>query len=232
MRSRIAIIAFILSAVALAASVWATVGPIVVKQDAAAVQSQAKSLADQVSEACAKGGPVAQQLGPACAKAAEVNDQPPVAQATPQPDPAALRQAARAEVAAYCAIRNGCRGTDGQSPNFDLIVDAVVAKIPAPRDGRDAPTPNYAALVAAYCGQADEPCRGAKGEKGDPPECVAEPGQCRGADGQPPAGWTTSYADGSTGTCSRAPDFDPAAPRYTCTRSAPPSTDPPLPLGG
>lgn len=241
MRSRITIITLILSVVAIAAAAWATISPIIVRQDAAAVQSQAKSLADQVAEACAKGGPVAQQLGQACAKAAEVKDQPPVAQAAAQPDPAQLRQAARTAVAEYCAApSHPCRGADGSSPPFDAIVDAVVAKIPTPKNGtdgqngRDAPVPDYAALVAAYCGQADEPCRGPegkKGDKGDPPPCLAEPGQCRGADGQPPAGWTTSYPDGSTGSCTRAPDFDPASPRYTCTRSAPPSTDPPI-VGG
>lgn len=241
MRSRIAVLAFVLAAIALAASAWATIGPLVLRQDAAVVQSQAKSLADQVGEACAKGGPAAEELvrRGACAKAAEVKDQPPVAQAAPQVDPGALRQAARTEVVAYCAAPNHpCRGTDGSTPPFDAIVDAVVARIPAPepgRDGRDAPTPDYRGLVAAYCGQADEPCRGPKGEKGekgDPPACMAEASQCRGANGQPPASWTTTYSDGTTETCGRADNFDPAAPRYTCTRSAPPSTDPPLPLGG
>jgi hypothetical protein len=240
MRSRISVLAFVLASIALAASAWATIGPLVIRNDAAAVQSQAKSLADQVADACAKGGPVAQQLGPACAKAAEVKQQPNVATpAAAQVDPGALRQAARVEVVAYCAAPNHpCRGTDGSTPPFDAIVDAVVAKIPAPKkgdDGRDAPTPDYRGLVAAYCGQADQPCRGSqgeKGEKGDPPACMAEAGQCRGANGQPPASWTTTYSDGTTETCGRADNFDPASPRYTCTRSAPPSTDPPLPLGG
>src|SRR4051794_19345555 len=105
MRSRIAVLAVVLAAIALAASAWATIGPLVIRNDAAAVQSQAKSLADQVAEACAKGGPVAQQLGQACAKAAEVKQQPNVAAipATAPIDPGALRQAARTAVAEYCA---------------------------------------------------------------------------------------------------------------------------------
>ena len=226
-----------IAVVALAASTWAIVYPTNVRQDAAAVQSQAKDLADPVAEACAKGGPVAQQLGNACAKAAEVRDQPPVAQAAPTVDPAELRQATRTAVAEYCAAPNHpCRGADGSMPPFDAIVDAVVAKIPAQKNGTDghdganATAEQAAAAVAAYCGQADEPCRGkpgAKGEEGDPPPCMAEATQCRGADGQPPAGWTTSYSDGTTETCSRATPFDPAAPHYTCTRSAPPSSSPP-----
>ncbi|HEY3482522.1 MAG TPA: hypothetical protein VGL02_26830 [Streptomyces sp.] len=242
MRNRITIVAFILSAVALAASAWATIGPIVIKQDAAAVQSQAQSLADQVTEACAKGGPAAAELvrRGACAKAAEVKDQPPVAQAAVV-DPDQLRQAARTAVAEYCAApSHPCRGADGSTPPFDAIVDAVVARVPPPKngtdgqDGQDATAAQVADAVAAYCGQADEPCRGpagARGQDGQTPTCVSEPSECRGADGQPPAGWTTTYPDGSTGTCTRVSDFDPANPRYTCTRSAPPTNNPP-PLGG
>jgi hypothetical protein len=163
--------------------------------------------------------------------------QPPAsATSTASVDPAEVRQAARTAVAEYCAApTHPCRGSDGSTPSFDAIVTAVVARIPTPQNGRDAPLPNYAALVASYCAQDGEPCRGpqgAKGEKGDPPPCMADASHCRGDDGQPPAGWTTSYPDGSTGSCTRAADFDPAAPRYACTRSAPPSTDPPLPLGG
>lgn len=228
-----------IAVVALAASTWAIMYPTNVRQDAAAVQSQAKSLADQVAEACAKGGPVAAQLGRACAKAAEVKDQPPVAAPAPQVDPEQLRQAARTAVAEYCAAPNHpCRGADGSTPPFDAIVDAVLAKIPTPKngtDGQNATATQVADAVAAYCGQADEPCRGkagtngTNGKDGQTPPCMAEATQCRGADGQPPAGWTTSYSDGTTETCSRATPFDPAAPHYTCTRSAPPSssTQPP-----
>lgn len=38
-----------------------------------------------------------------------------------------------------------------------------------------------------------------------------------GKDGQPPSGWTTTYPDGSTETCQRAANFDPASPQYECT---------------
>src|SRR4051812_34008553 len=118
-----------LSLIALLAASWAIYQQTTVRQDAAAVQTQAKSLADQVGEACTKGGPAAAELvrRGACAKAAEVKDQPPVAQATTQPDPAALRQAARTAVAEYCAApARPCRGADGSTPPFDAIVDAVV----------------------------------------------------------------------------------------------------------
>lgn len=167
--------------------------------------------------------------------------QPPPASvtSTASVDPAEVRQAARTAVAEYCAApTHPCRGSDGSTPPFDLIVDAVVGRIPAPKNGTDganATAAQVADAVAAYCGQPGEPCRGTagvNGHDGQTPTCVSEPSQCRGDDGQPPAGWTTTYPDGSTGSCTRAEDFDPAAPRYACTRSAPPSTDPPLPLGG
>lgn len=191
-----------------------------------AQHDQLRALADQVRQLGAV--PVVEPASPPQAEPATV-------------DPAVVREAARTAVLDYCASRNQCRGPDGAAPNIDLVVDAVVAKIPTPedgRDGRDAPTPDWAAQVAAYCGQSTEPCRGPAGENGESPPCMSEPAQCQGndgrdgANGQPPAGWTTNYADGSTETCTRASPFDPASPRYECTRSAPPSTDPPLPLGG
>ncbi|MFB9925984.1 hypothetical protein ACFORO_12605 [Amycolatopsis halotolerans] len=40
-----------------------------------------------------------------------------------------------------------------------------------------------------------------------------------GQPGQPPSGWTTTYPGGVTETCSRAANFDPSNPRYTCTVS-------------
>lgn len=185
----------------------------------------ARALADQVMRL--GGTPVVQPPPPASVSS------------TASVDPAEVRQAARTAVAEYCAApTHPCRGSDGSTPPFDAIVDAVVAKIPTPkdgRDGRDAATPDYAALVAAYCGQAGEPCRGPageRGEKGDPPPCMAEPSQCRGADGQPgptcPPGYELHDAvfaapDGTTYTGKAC--VDPAS-------SAPPSTDPPLPFGG
>ena len=122
------------------------------------------------------------------------------------------------------------------------------------RDGRDGVTPPCMAepdrcrgpVGAAGAAGADgkDGANGADGQSGQSPPCLAEPGQCRGTDGrngadgangedgQPPAGWTTSYPDGTSETCARADPFDPGSPRYECTRSAPPSTDPPLPIPG
>lgn len=220
-----------LSLIALLAASWAIYQQTTVRQDAAAVQTQAKSLADQVGEACAKGGPVAQQLGKACAKAAEVQDQPAVAAPATQPDPAALRQAARTAVAEYCAApARPCRGADGSTPPFDAIVDAVVARIPAPKngtdgqDGRDAPVPDYTAVVASYCGQADEPCRGPAGQKGDSGETGPRgPAGPTCPDGYELRDAVITAPDGTT--YSGKACVDP-------NTSAPPSTDPPLPLGG
>lgn len=236
-------LAIAISVLAFVAAGYAVYEPYTVRQDAAAVQTQAKSLADQVGEACAKGGPAAAELvrRGACAKAAEVKDQPNVAttQTATQPDPSAVRQAARTAVADYCAAPNQpCRGSDGSTPPFDAIVDAVVAKIPAPKNGTDgqngadATTAQVVDVVVAYCGQPEEPCRGRPGTNGESPPCLTEPGQCRGADGQPgpacPDGYELRDAvitapDGTT--YSGKACVDPGS-------SAPPSTDPPLPLGG
>ena len=220
---------------ALLAAAFAIWEPYTVRQDAAAAQSQAKTLADQIAEACAKGGPVAAELGPACAKAAEVQDQPPVAEAAPEPDPALLRQAARTAVIDYCATRNGCRGPDGAAPDIDAIVTTVLAQIPPPRDGLPGRDGDAVAAVAAYCGQASDPCRGPTGPAGASPPCLSEPAQCRGNngnDGLPgptcPEGYELRDAvitapDGST--YSGKACVDPNS-------SNPPSTNPPLPLGG
>lgn len=228
-------LAVAISVMALIAAGWAIYEPYTVRQDAAAVQSQAKSLADQVAEACAKGGPAAAQLGAACAKAAEVKDQPPVADhATAAADPVQLRQAARTAVAEYCAAPNRpCRGSDGSTPPFDAIVDAVVARIPAPadgtdgRDGADATAAQVSDAVAAYCGQPEEPCRGPAGQAGSTGATGAT-----GAAGAPgpacPDGYELRDAvitapDGSTYAGKAC--VDPST-------SAPPTTDPPLPIPG
>lgn len=111
-------------------------------------------------------------------------------------DPSVLRQAARDAVEDYCAPRNGCRGADGSTPDFEAIVTAVVARVPTPangQDGENATTTQVAAAVAAYCGAPADPCRGpaggkgADGKDGQSPPCLAEPAQCRGADGAPGA---------------------------------------------
>ena len=228
-------IAVAIAVFALLAAGYAVWEPYTVRQDAAAVQSQAKGLADQVAEACAKGGEAAAELGSACAKAAEVKDQPPVAADVPQIDHGALRQAAFTAVLDYCAARNGCRGPDGATPDLNAIVTTVLARIPPPKEGEPGRDGDAVAAVAAYCGQASDPCRGPAGQKGDSPDCLKEATQCRGRDGEPgkngptcPDGFELRDAvitapDGST--YSGKACVDPAS-------SAPPSADPPLPLGG
>src|ERR1044072_7228377 len=54
---------------------------------AAAAQGQARSLADQVAEACAKGGDTAKELGSACSRATSIQRTVPV----PVPGPAGAR---------------------------------------------------------------------------------------------------------------------------------------------
>lgn len=156
----------------------------------------------------------------------------------PQPsttaDPAVLRATVRTEVENYCAARNGCRGPDGVSPNLDVIVNQVLAKVPAPkdgRDGRDAPTPDWQAQVAAYCGQAGEPCRGKPGVDGQ-----------NGHDGAPGVSITRQYFDrDSSGQCRNYNDFSDGRTRVdegqagdvACAPSSPPTQTTPaiLPPG-
>ncbi|MFF4600544.1 hypothetical protein [Amycolatopsis sp. NPDC001319] len=99
-------------------------------------------------------------------------------------DPDQLRAAARSAVDDYCSTRDQCRGPDGMTPDFDALTNAVLARIPIPKDGapgKDAPTPDVAGAVAAYCGQDNDPCRGQAGAKGDtgdtgPAGATGEPG--------------------------------------------------------
>lgn len=56
---------------------------------------------------------------------------------------------------------------------------------------------------------------GPAGPQGDPGPAGAQ--GPAGASGQPPAGWTYTDATGATYDCERVSNFDPAAPRYTCT---------------
>jgi len=51
-----------------------------------------------------------------------------------------------------------------------------------------------------------------------PPGAAGAPG-APGANGEPPQGWTVTRGDGTTETCTRADNFDPAAPQYTCTET-------------
>lgn len=47
-----------------------------------------------------------------------------------------------------------------------------------------------------------------------------------GAAGQPPAGWTFTDPAGITYSCTRAADFDPSSPEYTCSPDAPSQPSP------
>lgn len=181
------VLALVVSLIALGAAgwvVWAQVD----------TQQQATSLADQVAEACIKGGPGAAELGSACQKAAEVKDSPVPTPTEPTVDMDAVRQAARAAVLDYCSQPSEpCRGADGQSPDIDALVDMVVARVPLPKNGidgtngKDAPPVTDRQLYSqfvAYCSLPTEPCRGPAGADGQTPPCMAEAAQCQGADGR------------------------------------------------
>lgn len=125
-----------------------------------------------LQRAAVKNGDIATQLGDQIRAlgATPVVDPSNATVPAANVDPAALRQAARSAVEDYCATRDQCRGANGQAPDFDALTNAVLARIPTPKDGapgKDAPTPDVVGAVAAYCGQDTDPCRGQAGTKGD-----------------------------------------------------------------
>ncbi len=129
MRGRTGLIALVLVLVALAGVGWLVYGQVDARDAATTATTErdqatderdqaagaAKSLADQVTEACAKGGPAAAELGSACAQAARV-------QATPVPaagrdgDPGRPgRDGVNGSTPACYAEPNQCRGADGKN---------------------------------------------------------------------------------------------------------------------
>lgn len=101
--------------------------------------------------------------------------------------------------------------------------------------GREGPPGPAGAPGSAVTGPAGPP--GAVGPSGAPGEpgkdgadgqpgadgAAGQPG-ADGAPGQPPAGWTTTYPDGSSDVCTRAPEFNPDTPEYACTHTEPGGT--------
>jgi hypothetical protein len=146
------------------------------------------------------------------------------------PDSQVLAAASTAQVAAKIAAETIVVPTPAQ---IREEIAAQLAKLPPPPVG---PAPQQLdEAVQAYLTANSERLRGPRGDQGEPgksPPCLAEPAQCQGAQGQqglrgePPVGWTVEEADGSTTTCQRAAEFDPAAPQYRCSHAASPSPSP------
>lgn len=123
----------------------------------------------------------------------------------------------------------GSRGAPGQS--------VTGARGPQGEPGKDAPT------VAPSPGASGVPGKAGKdgkdgadsivpGPSGPPGrDATGAPGQDGkdgkdgqdGTDGSPPAGWSYTDPQGVQYTCSPVADFDPSAPRYTCTAASAPS---------
>ncbi|MFB7867384.1 collagen-like protein [Streptomyces sp. NPDC056069] len=117
---------------------------------------------------------------------------------------------------------------------------AVPVPIPGPKGdkgdkgdpGQSAPAPSPIPGPTGATGLPGEPGRdgaagtpgkdGAAGKDGAP----GTPGK-DGADGKPPAGWTYTDPQGVTYTCTPVAGFDPAAPRYACTATAPSTPEQP-----
>lgn len=104
----------------------------------------------------------------------------------------------------------------------------VLVPVPGPSGapGRPAPTPNMTALARLAAGLVT-PSPGPSGAAGVNGTDGRDGRD--GADGQPPAGWTWVDPSGNSYECDRAPDFDPANPRYVCTATSTPSPSPSSP---
>lgn len=115
------------------------------------------------------------------------------------------------------------------------------AEVPVPIPGPVGPTGAPGATGASgppgppgpsgQPGASGVPGVGATGPAGPagPPGPAGADGQdgkdgTNGSDGQPPAGWTYTWSEQNgethTVTCTRAADFDPSSPQYTCTDSS------------
>lgn len=150
-------------------------------QQRTVIADKATQAADPLLALCAGTDDVARRLQaartkdgtPLCAQAADVKVEAaqvaPTTIVTQKTDPATVYAA----VVQYCAQHDGCRGPDGQTPDFDAIVAAVTARIPTPAngaDGKNAPAVTGAQIfqqVQTYCSMDSDPCRGAAGKKGD-----------------------------------------------------------------
>lgn len=141
----------------------------------------------------------------------------------------------------------GSRGAPGQS-----IVGPRGPRGPAGPSGEPAPTLTPSPGASGASGAPGRPgasstVPGPSGAPGSPgvagPAGPAGPaGQdgkdgTNGTDGQPPSGWTYTWtsSDGVTHTvtCTRAANFDPSSPQYTCADSASsPSPGPSNPAAG
>jgi hypothetical protein len=214
--------------VSLLASGWVVYGQVTSVGTARAAQEQAKTLAEQVNEACAKGGPAAAELGQACRKAAEV--------AVPV-EPVGIASVEHAE----CALT--VRLTDGRQTTADNICGrngddgrSITSASPSGCDVILSWSDATTTRVGPLCGPAgpsgtpgadgQDGQDGAPGEPG-PAGPQGPPGDA-GTDGAPPRGWVTTRADGSEETCTRDAGSPDDAPTYRCETTSPPTL---LPIG-
>ena len=125
----------------------------------------------------------------------------------------------------------GPPGRDGVSPDptqVAALAASMVHPIPGPSGppgvaGKDSTVPGPQGPAGANSTVA-----GPAGPQGPPGQNSNVPGPAGapGAAGQPPAGWTYSDSLGNTYDCERASNFDPSAPRYTCTQTGSPTPAP------
>ncbi len=207
MRVRTGVAALVLALVALGGVAWLVYGQLDARDEASTATTErdqaagtARSLADQVADACAKGGPAASELGATCEQAAKV-------QAAPTPSVARDGRDGRNGVdgatppcyfeASQCRGDNGTGGRDGTNGQDGTNgADG--------QNGQDGQTP--------ACQSEPDQCRGPAGPggpAGPPGPTCPDSYELRDA--------VISAPDGST--YSGKACVDPGT-------SAPPSTDP------
>ncbi|MCA1195143.1 hypothetical protein [Saccharopolyspora sp. 6V] len=212
-----------------------------------AAERTAADLADEIARVCRTGGPPAAALGPACRDAEQVQRRTP-----PTPDDGrgiastsitngrlivAYDDGQRRDVGQVVGPTGSSgpagRGITGTALDGGRLVAAYtdgtttdLGRI-APRDGVAG---RSIASVAADDGRlivtySDGTSEDAGPLPPGPPGADGTNG-VDGRDGAPPAGWTSTRADGSTEQCARAPSPD-TAPTYRCTvtgTTTPPTT--------
>lgn len=190
--------ALLMATLALGATGYLVAGQFTTTNRAVVAEQQAKSLADQVADACARGGPVATELGDACRHAQQVQQLPgPPGTSGPRGDP-------------------GPPGPPGPSGPQGPAGSAGLPGSDGP------PGPSGADGVSGAPGVPGP--AGSDGAEGKPGAAgPAGPPGVDGRPGPPVAGWTFTDATGTRQACSRDAGSPDAAPSYTCTAEPPPA---------
>lgn len=193
--------ALLIAVLSLGASTYLIFGQLATVDRASVAEQKAKTLGEQIAEACERGGAAAAELGPyTCQQAKEVQQLPgPPGDRGPAGPPGPP----------------GPRGEPGSVGPVGPAGSAGLPGVDGVAGGKGTPGAQ---------GSAGEP--GPAGPQGEPGPPGAD-----GVNGQPPAGWTWTDNAGRKQSCARDAGSPDTAPTYTCTAEPPLETVPRLPIG-